>query len=389
MAKITNVRLTPINVPRTSGLVCGHVIVELHTDADGLVGLGEMSDFQHLPRYHVDVVDLELTLTAMLGDLVPLNLNEVVRRLEGSFPPAGTLYDKGGVIRCGVDIAIWDLIGKVLGRSVSDLLGGRVRERVPIAYPIFRQRTAQDVEENLELMAAKLAAGFSRFRVYVGHDLRLDEQLLLRARDRFSDALTIKSLDFSNLLDAREACAFIERTRDVGYELVEAPARSGDAAGLAYVRDRAVLPVSEHVYSGPWALELVTSHAVDVLNIGLFALGGITPARRVLAIAEAAGLCCLMGTTQELSIGTAAAAHVGASAPVATVASDPVGPLLYLDDVVRESVSYDGGEMVVPTGPGLGVELDRTRLDAVTGPLSWSGDRVMDVIDRIGAPAHE
>ncbi|WP_020574357.1 mandelate racemase/muconate lactonizing enzyme family protein [Actinopolymorpha alba] len=388
MARITRVRLTAINTPRTSGLVCGHVIVELLTDVDGLIGVGEMSDLQHLPRFHVDVEDLERTLTAILSDLDPLNLNEASRRLEESFPQAGNLYDKSSVIKCGVDIAIWDLVGKLSGRSVSDLLGGRVRESLPIAYPIFRQRTARDVEANLELVAAKLADGFSRFRVYVGRELQLDEQFLRRARADFGDAVRIKSLDFSNLLDARDACAFIERTRDLDYELVEAPARSGDSAGLAYVRDRALLPVSEHVYSDRWALELVTARAVDILNVGLFALGGITPVRRVLAIAEAAGLRCLVGTTQELSIGTAAAAHVGASASVVTVASDPVGPLLYLEDVVREKARYAGGELVVPTGPGLGVELDRTRLDAVAGPLSWSGGGVVDVIDRIGAPAH-
>ncbi|GAB3426693.1 hypothetical protein [Flindersiella endophytica] len=61
-------RLTPVATPRTTGLVCGHVIVELST-SDGLVGLGEMSDFQHLPRYHVEVPELERTLSELLVGL--------------------------------------------------------------------------------------------------------------------------------------------------------------------------------------------------------------------------------------------------------------------------------------------------------------------------------
>jgi L-alanine-DL-glutamate epimerase-like enolase superfamily enzyme len=65
---ITGVRLTPVATPRTTGLVCGHVIVEVLT-SDGLVGLGEMSDFQHLPRYHVDVPELERTLSELLSGL--------------------------------------------------------------------------------------------------------------------------------------------------------------------------------------------------------------------------------------------------------------------------------------------------------------------------------
>src|SRR5699024_6518090 len=155
------------------------------------------------------------------------------------------------------------------------------------------------------------------------------------------------------------------------YALVEAPAREGDVDGLAEVRRRALVPVSEHVYDAPAALRLAAARAVDVLNVGLFALGGITPALRVVAIAEAAGLECLVGTTQELSIGTAAAAHLGGATGNATVPSDPVGPLLYTADVVREPVVYHRGELLPPTGPGLGLQLDPDRLREVAGPLRW------------------
>lgn len=386
MTRITGVTLTSINTPRTSGLECGHVIVELGTDVDGLVGVGEMSDFQHLPRFHVDVPELERTLTGLLVGLDPRKLNEVQRRLEESFPQAGNLYDKGSVIKCGVDIAVWDLLGKIEDRSVAELLGGAVRDALPVAYPIFRQQEPADVDANLEVVAGKLGAGFFRFRVYVGRRPDLDESFLRRARERFGDAIQIKSLDFSNLLEARDACAFVDRTSELGYELIEAPARSGDVAGLAYARGRAPVPVSEHVYSGSWAIELVAARAVDVLNVGLFAIGGITPARRLLAISEAAGLRCLIGTTQELSIGTAAAAHVGVSAPTVTVASDPVGPLLYTADVVREPVRYRDGDLVPPDGPGLGMEIDRERLAAAAGPLRWPVADIAGIVDRVGPP---
>ncbi|WP_116951873.1 mandelate racemase/muconate lactonizing enzyme family protein [Jiangella endophytica] len=387
MSRISEVRLTPVNVPRTTGLICGHVIVELHTD-DGLTGIGEMSDFQHLPRFHVDVAELERTLGALLQNLEVEAANEATRRLEAAFPSAGHLYDKGAVIKCGVDIALWDLRGKRQGRSVSDLLGGPVRSSLAVAYPIFRQQRASDVEANLELVATRLDQGFSLFRVYVGRHPELDEAFLRSARARFGDRLRIKSLDFSNLLDAVDAARFVERTRELDYELVEAPARERDAEGLAFVRRRTLVAVSEHVYDGAWALELVAARAVDVLNVGLFALGGITPARRVAAIAEAAGLRCLVGTTQELSIGTAAAAHFGAATESASVACDPVGPLLYAGDVVERPVEYRDGGLVVPHGPGLGLAIDPERLAAVAGPLRWDtagtdAVTVDAVIDRV------
>lgn len=381
-AAIESVRLTPVTAPRTSGIVCGHVIVEVMTHDKELVGIGEMSDFQHLPRYHLDLPELEQTLSQLLAGLDPLDTNEIDRRLASSYPMAGNLYDKTSLIRCGVDIALWDLRGKLHGVGLSELLGGRVRETIPIAYPIFRQQSAEDVRENLDRVEGRLAEGFDRFRVYVGGRLDLDHQFLTRVRERFGDAVSLKSLDFSNLCSPHVAARFIERTVEVGYDLVEAPAPVGDLEGLRFVRDRTLLPVSEHVYGPDWALRLIQHGAVDILNVGLFALGGITGARRVLTIAEAAGLECLIGTTQELTIGTAAAAHVATTSFVAGLPADPVGPLLYTRDVTAERLSFAEGLLHPPDGPGLGVRIDPDLLAAAHAPLTWSEVDVHTVIDR-------
>lgn len=382
MTRVTAVRLTSVNIARSTGLVCGHVIVELDTD-DGVTGLGEMSDFQHLPRFHVDVAELERTLTAMLVGLDPWDANVAGRLLAEAFPSAGSLYDKGAVIRCGIDIALWDLRGRLSGRSLSALLGGPVRPALPVAYPIFRQRTPEDIGRNLDLVEHRLAEGFPMFRVYVGADLDLDERFLRELRHRFGDRVQLKSLDFSNLLDVPEAIRFVQRTIEIGYGLIEAPAREGDVAGLREVRRRALVGVSEHVYDAAAGLRLAAARAVDVLNVGLFALGGITPALKVVAIAEAAGLQCLIGTTQELSIGTAAAAHMGVTSPAADVAADPVGPLLYTADVVTRRVEYRDGALIPPSGPGLGMELDRDALAAAAGPLRWDAGATAGIIDRV------
>nr|WP_237530033.1 enolase C-terminal domain-like protein [Streptomyces sp. SID5770] len=374
--------MTPINTPRHNSITCGHILVELHTDDDSLVGVGEMSDLQHLPRFHFDVPELEATLNEILVGLDALQLTEVERRLEANFPQAGYIYDKSRAIKCGVDIAFWDLAAKQLGVRVCDLLGGAVRESVPIAYPIFRQQNEEDVERNLAMVERRVGEGFEYFRVYVGRRLDLDERFLRAARERFGDRITVKSLDFSNLLDAKAACNFAERVADVGFDLVEAPAPNHDVRGLVYARNRLPVPISEHVYGFRWALDLVAADAVDVFNVSVIAIGGITPARRIFAIAEAAGKSCLVGTTQELSIGTAAAAHVALAMPAVTVPSDPVGPLLYTRDVVAEPVRYVGGRLHVPSGPGLGMRLDPELVKASEGPLTWAATSAAAVVDR-------
>ncbi|MFD4543296.1 mandelate racemase/muconate lactonizing enzyme family protein [Streptomyces bauhiniae] len=382
MAKVTRVELTSINTPRHNSITCGHILVQLHTDDDSLVGVGEMSDLQHLPRFHFDVLELEATLNEILVGVDALQLTEVERRLEANFPQAGYIYDKSRAIKCGVDIAFWDLAAKQLGVRVCDLLGGAVRESVPIAYPVFRQQSEEDVERNLAMVERRVAEGFTFFRVYVGRRLDLDERFLRLARERFGDRITIKSLDFSNLLDAKAACAFADKVADVGFDLVEAPAPNHDIRGLVYARDRLPVPISEHVYGFRWALDLVAADAVDVFNVSVIAIGGITPARRIFAIADAAGKSCLVGTTQELSIGTAAAAHVAMAMPAVTVPSDPVGPLLYTRDVVDEPVRYIGGRLYVPEGPGLGMRLDPDLVKASSGPLTWAATSAAAVVDR-------
>jgi muconate cycloisomerase len=381
--RIADVRLTPVSAPR-AGIVCGHVIVELTSD-DGIEAVGEMSDFQHLPMYHVDVPELERTLRELLLGRDARDANDLARRLEEAFPSSDSLYDKAGVIRCGVDVALWDLRAKMLGVNLTELMGGRVRDSLPIAYPIFRQQSAVDVPANLDVVRSMLARGFHRFRVYVGRNAELDREFLRRARDEFGDTIAIKSLDFSNLLDAREAARFIESTREIPYEYVEAPARAGDDDGLRFVRERTLVPVSEHATSPRAAVRLVSSGAVDILNVGLFVLGGITPALRVLAIAQAAGVPVVIGTTQELAIGTAAGALVGVSTPAEVLASDPVGPLLYQRDVVATPVEFRDSSLIPPAGPGLGMSVSRERLMDAAEPLRWGAADTTSVVDRTGS----
>ena len=85
--------------------------------------------------------------------------------------------------------------------------------------------------------------------------------------------------------------------------------------------------------------------------------------------AELAGIKALIGTTQELSIGTSAQAHLGVSMAELSAASDPVGPLLYVEDIVKKRIRFEGNRIVLPEGPGLGMELDEDALEALRAPL--------------------
>lgn len=387
--RIAHLDLTPIAVARETGFLSRHVLVRLEAD-DGTVGWGEMSDLGHLPAYLPDVADLERTLRGLLVGQDPRPLNHWVAALREWYPEAQYYYDMGSVIRAGIDIALHDLVARSRGISVAALLGGPVRDAVPICYPIFRLTAVDQVEENLERVAQRVASGFNRFRLYVGRDLAADLAFLTGFAQRFGDAATIKSFDFSHLLDPKDSLRWTARLREICEpELVESPARQGDYAALRSFRERCELPVSEHGYATRQVVTMLREGCVDVLNICVTFIGGLGPARELFALARAFGVGTLLGTTQELSLGTAAQAHAACAASHLTHPGDPVGPVLYQQDVTGEPIQYQAGRLLLPDGPGLGILPDPARVEAITAPLAWGEVRPIDSLDRTVTGAGE
>ena len=113
---------------------------------------------------------------------------------------------------------------------------------------------------------------------------------------------------------------------------------------------------------------------------------------RSIALAEAAHASVLIGTTQELSLGTAAVAHLAAAARVLDFPSDSTGPRLYTKDVVKAPVQYIDSHLIVPEKPGLGVEVDEQVLRQMSADAHWTfGLDLAGVLDRTPAnrPAAE
>jgi galactarate dehydratase (D-threo-forming) len=118
------------------------------------------------------------------------------------------------------------------------------------------------------------------------------------------------------------------------------------------------------------AFEFAKSRSVDIFNVSLAGSSGWISARRIADIALATGISCLVGTTQELSVGVAAQAMFGATLENLDYPSDMTGGLLYQDDVVVDRVRYEGSYLLVPQGPGVGMVLDEEKLAALEHPLS-------------------
>jgi galactarate dehydratase (D-threo-forming) len=384
--KILRVELFPVATPRQTGIANQHVIVKIETGS-GQVGWGEMSDLSPVPMYQFDIGELERMLNALLKGKDVWNLARIEDDLIRFYPDEGHMYSRSGLVRQGVDLALLDLLGRVQNVPVYQLLGGKLRDRMRVCYPIFRMRSTEEVPGNLERVEQKLAQGFDLIRVYVGGNLEADELFLGQLTDRFKGKVEIKSLDFSNLLDWRRASMALERFDELcDYMLVESGAPRNDIEGLAQLRRRARRPISEHVLHTHHGWQLLANGAVDILNVSPYLLGGLRASLRVIDLAESARASVLIGTTQELNLGTAAVAHLAAAARVLDYPGDNTGPHLYTDDVVVEPVQYEQSHLLVPEGPGLGVEVNESKLQALTAEAQWTfGTDLAGVLDRTPA----
>jgi muconate cycloisomerase len=168
--------------------------------------------------------------------------------------------------------------------------------------------------------------------------------------------------------------------------LVESAAPRNDIEGLAQFRRRSRRPISEHVLHIHHGWQLLAAGAVDILNVSPYLLGGLRASLRLIALAESARASVLIGTTQELNLGTAAVAHLAAAARVLDYPGDNTGPQLYTTDVVKQPVRYERSHLLTPEGPGFGIEVDEEKLEELTAGAEWTfGTDLAGVLDRTPA----
>jgi len=371
--RITGVTLTPVRTRRRTGSISVHVVVQLATD-EGLTGLGEISDLDCYRMHLPDLEGLRIAIEHVVLGHDPMRQAQfhldlfaqmpTYLRYANTYPP----FQLGSQLAAGVEMALYDLAGKALNTPVYNLLGGKVRNVLEMTYPIFPAISKEDVPRRLDTVQSLLDEGMTRFRYYVGTDVSASERLLGEIRDRFGQQITMKAFDFQGHFYWKDTLRVFERLAPYGVEVIESVSWNEDYDGMAEVRRRVPVAVSEHISSYAQAMRMIAAGAVDIFNI-THQSGGMWGAARLFALADAAGLQCLISTTQEMSIGTAAVAHLGASVPVLHYPGDAVGPLLYVDDVVVESLRFDGARLIIPDGPGLGVVLDPDRLEALQGSL--------------------
>ncbi|MCI0548112.1 MAG: muconate/chloromuconate family cycloisomerase [Candidatus Rokubacteria bacterium] len=274
---------------------------------------------------------------------------EMARRIQGN-PFA----------RAAVEMALWDLNGRALGVPVHRLLGGRVRDRVPLSWSLAVGRLEDEVAEARE----KAAHGHRIFKIKtaaapVAEDVRRVERL----RDALGPEVSLR-VDANQGWDRPTALRAVRALEPFGLDFVEQPVARWDMEGLAWLGRRVGVPImaDESCFSPHDALRLARLGGVSILGLKLTKSAGLLGSLAIARIAEAAGMSCYVGCMIETSLGTAAYLQVALAAAPVTWGCELFGPLLLRGDVVRAPVRYADGAILALDDPGLGVEVDESAL---------------------------
>lgn len=336
----------PFTVAYASFPTLDYVLLKVHTDK-GLVGLGEGAPDPEVTGETQDSVLRVLRSAA--PDLVgrdPFALEVILHWFEEEF------FGHPSAL-AALDMALYDLQGKALGLPVHQLLGGLVRRSMDI-YPVVPLMSPQEMAD---LAALFVRQGFDTLKLKVGTGPDEDEARVRDVRQAIGPQVRLRVDVNQGWHTARVAIQAIRRLTRYQVEWVEQPVDAQDLDALAEVTQAVKVPimVDEGCLGPQDALAVVYKGAANLINIKLMKCGGLYRALQILAIAEAAGLPCIVGSMGESSIASAAGLHLLA-ARTNIIAGEVIGPL-FLEGDIASGFETDGNHALVPTSPGLGVQL--------------------------------
>ena len=334
------------------------VIVRL-LDSDGIVGLGEATTIGGLAYGEQSPEGIKSAIDTYIAPLLrgtdATNANAAMARVAKSVQ--GNSFAKSAV-----ETALLDAQGQRLGLPIHALLGGAVRDALPVLWTLASGDAARDIEEAHALIEARRHRVF-KLKIGAGEPAA-DIAHVQAIRRGLGDDVML-TVDVNQAWDEPTAVRGIAALEAAGVGLVEQPVASRNRRALARLAQRFDVPImaDEAVHDAIDAFDLAAAAAADVYALKISQAGGLWPTLRAAAVADAAGVALYGGTLLEGSIGSIAAAHAFAACPRLAFGTELFGPLLLKDDVVLERPVYRDFELVLPQAPGLGIRLDTDKLD--------------------------
>ena len=328
-----------------------HVLIRITTDEE-IVGYGEAPQrptiYGETQRSIVAIV--ESWLAPPLLGLDPFDLEKIWNLMDRVVA--------NNTAKGAIDMAIHDLLGKKMEIPVHKMLGGWGSEKVPAASLI-----SMDTPEKM----AKATAGWVNnygiraFKIKVGMDPKKDIQGFIAIREAVGDDITLY-VDANQAWSPDVAIRTINAMEPYGLAWVEEPVKKWDFEGKAKVARSIGVPIllDESVFSPQEAM-----HHIRIGVAGMFSIKtvrtGFYPSRKIVHLAEAANLPCLVGTARETGIGTVANAQMAAACKNILL-GELTEFTTFEDTYLNQSLMLEGGFLYLPQGPGLGVDVDEEKI---------------------------
>lgn len=369
--RITSITSTPLYIPspRTqSALGVATVrefgLVEIETD-QGVTGVGEISTiWDGKGKVQCSFVDNYLGPALINED--PTAINRCVDKMR-------MVGDSAWPARAAVEMALFDITGKVIGVPVYQLLGGKSREAIVLSHSVY-----MDTPDRMANNARQLTGeGYTCVKVKVGIDAGLDVERVAAVRDAIGPAAHLRLDANMGWRSAKDAIRNIRRLEPFGLHSVEQPVPRHMVDDLRRIRDSTDVPImaDESLFGPDDALALLRANAVDMFNVYVAESGGLSNAALIFRMAHLVGVPCVIGAMPELGIGTSAAVHLGISVPNLSDPCDACGVVYHDVDIIHESFDVHDGRIRPLEGPGLGVTVDRDAVKRFSKPRGAAKSR--------------
>jgi glucarate dehydratase len=351
--KISDVELFLVEVPMAGNPAPRRsLIVHLLTNTGG-EGWGEGLFSAWQPT---QIPDRREWLSTLVTGRSLFDLEELL-----ALPPLANLP----AIRCALEMACWDAIGHECGQPVCHLIGGVYRERVPLALRLYGPNP-----NFLPHQARRWAdSGYYAQILPLSGRNKWDLQLVKSVRDSAGHRVRLR-LDGGGRFSPEAAAEFCDRLEPHGIQFFLDPIEDPHFHRTAKLWRGTNVPlaVNSGIASPKDVMSLLQAGAVTRIIVGLDRVGGLLAAKQCAAVARAGGLDMVLDSGSPLGIATAAMLHVAASTPELTMAHESGYPLVE-DDLLIEPLSVIDGTVAVPQGMGLGIEVDRDKVDGYVVPL--------------------
>ena len=344
----------------TSVTAQNYVIVTVRL-ACGVVGIGEAATLGG-PRWAEESVE---AIRANIDTyLAPALIGQRADRIEACGMVMDLAAKRNNAAKGAIETALFDALGQCMGVPVSTLLGGAVRDRVPVLWTLASGDPVQEVEEAERKLGARL---HRTFKVKIGAqepaaDLARMRHLAKALGDRVQFVV-----DANQAWDETISARCLPQLHEMGVALVEQPLPAWNIAGLGRLRARPHTPpilADECVFTPHDMMEVARHAAADAVSLKIVKHAGLLGLKRVAAVAEAAGIGLYGGCLLESSVGAAAHLHAFATLRHLEWGCEHFGPQILVSDLVTEPLRFENFDVLLPTGPGLGVTLDPDRMRA-------------------------